>query len=281
MLSWSTDVHLDHLTPESEGYQRWIRTLNLPEVTGVLITGDIADGLTITGWLERVAQDVTCPVYFVLGNHDYYKSSIAHVRKTLSEFTRPRLYWLDQCSPIELSSTLSLVGSSGWGDGRIGDVLNTPIRINDHRLIQELTLTSRVELADRLKRLGESEAARVSRQLSQVKTERVIVATHVPPFRESTWYSDRYGDKDWMPDFCCGAMGEMLNAYALEYPERQLTVFCGHSHGEGAYEPLPNLKVFTGAATYGQPRVAGLINGEGVLTDHERYPRATPWPDEA
>ena len=34
-----------------------------------------------------------------------------------------------------------------------------------------------------------------------------------------------------------------------------MTVLCGHTHGEGQAQILPNLKVLTGGAKYGEPRV--------------------------
>ena len=38
-------------------------------------------------------------------------------------------------------------------------------------------------------------------------------------------------------------------------PQCQLTVLCGHTHGSGTVEILPNLQVHTGAATYGEPAI--------------------------
>jgi len=274
MLSWSTDVHLDFVTPESEFYQHWKNELTQSETSGVLLTGDIADGRSIKYWLCQLAEDLQKPLYFVLGNHDYYHSSISDVRQALAALSHPHVHWLDHRGPIQLSPQLSLVGSGGWGDGRVGDFLTTPIRINDHRLIQDLTMNSREELLERLQTLGQEEAQKVRTQLNQVETDHIIVATHVPPFRESTWYQGRYGDWDWMPDFCCGAMGEVLLRYAQQYPAQTLNVYCGHSHGEGSYHPLPNLSIFTGKAEYSHPRVQGVINSQGRVQDADRYLQA-------
>ncbi len=38
-------------------------------------------------------------------------------------------------------------------------------------------------------------------------------------------------------------------------PDRDMTVLCGHTHGEGYVEVLPNLRMRTGGAVYGQPRL--------------------------
>ena len=271
MLAWSTDIHLDHIRPESDPYKAWLSELTDDHISGVLLTGDLADAHSVIPWLHQVAEDVQRPIYFVLGNHDYYHGSISAVREAMGQVIHPSLFWLDQAGPMKLSEDLSIVGVGGWGDGRVGDFLETPVRLNDHRLIEELTISDRSALLRELMTLGERDAATLSGQLNATTTRRVIVATHVPPFRESTWYHGRYGDWDWMPDFCCGAVGEVLMSYAQAHPDQDLNVYCGHSHGEGSYRPLPNLNVFTGRAEYGQPRRQGVLDMHGVVTDAERY----------
>ena len=37
--------------------------------------------------------------------------------------------------------------------------------------------------------------------------------------------------------------------------DRELTVLCGHTHGEGTARILPNLLVYTGGARYAHPRI--------------------------
>jgi predicted phosphohydrolase len=54
----------------------------------VLISGDIAEAPTVSEILGEMAQHVAKPIYFVLGNHDYYKSSVAKVRQTITELSQ-------------------------------------------------------------------------------------------------------------------------------------------------------------------------------------------------
>ncbi|HTN89531.1 MAG TPA: hypothetical protein VL242_37900 [Sorangium sp.] len=42
-------------------------------------------------------------------------------------------------------------------------------------------------------------------------------------------------------------------------PERRIEVLCGHTHGAGVAEILPNLLVRTGGAEYGEPAVQCVI----------------------
>ena len=274
MLLWSTDIHLDCVHPQHPAYQEWIQNqVNHPS-EGILLTGDLANATNLETWLLCLAQDLKKPIYFVLGNHDFYKGSIQEVLTRIQNLHHPLLFWLDQKAPIQLNDTTTLIGSHGWGDGGVGDFLTTPIRINDHRLIEELAFLSREETFKRIQKLGQDAALLVAQHLQEVQTSHIIVATHVPPFRQSTWYQDRYGDWDWMPDFCCAAMGQVLMEYAQNHPQKTLNVYCGHSHGQGAYSPLKNLSIFTGKAEYGKPSIQGEINSLGRVVDAHLYPQA-------
>ena len=54
----------------------------------MLITGDIANARTVTGWLERIDDAWERPIYFVLGNHDFYGGSIVGVRASVTALSR-------------------------------------------------------------------------------------------------------------------------------------------------------------------------------------------------
>ena len=53
--------------------------------------------------------------------------------------------------------------------------------------------------------------------------------------------------------FTCEAVGHVLRAAAEEHPACEITVLCGHTHGSGRVEMLPNLTAFTKGAQYGRP----------------------------
>lgn len=271
-IVWATDVHLDFLSPSDDAYQRWIAAIRDVKPTGVLLTGDIATAPTLETWLKQLGDDLHLPLYFVLGNHDYYHGSIHTVRRFLTNHAHPSQFWLGSGITVPLSEQTTLIGHSGWGDTRIGDFMETPIRINDHRLIAELSGLNRSILQNKLLDLGTEAANTLNTALQQCQTQRVIIATHVPPFRSSTWYNGRYGDIEWMPDFCCGATGEVLLKHARANPQQHFIVYCGHTHGEGRYTPLPNLDIFTGKADYGTPDIQGLIDiNSGIVIDAARY----------
>ena len=45
-------------------------------------------------------------------------------------------------------------------------------------------------------------------------------------------------------------------------PDQQLTALCGHTHGDGETQVLPNLLAITGGATYGRPVVQRVFDVE-------------------
>jgi 3',5'-cyclic-AMP phosphodiesterase len=45
----------------------------------------------------------------------------------------------------------------------------------------------------------------------------------------------------------------------VKFPDCRLTVLCGHSHGAGETQILPNLRVATGGAEYGKPRLQRML----------------------
>jgi len=255
-LAWVTDIHLDFLTDEQT--DRFFAEIVETGADGVVVTGDIALATTIVGLLRRMGRAVDMPVWFVLGNHDFYGGSIPAVRAAVTELSREgQVVWLPAADGVELSPSTALVGHDGWGDARLGNVDGTPVLLTDFVVIAELAGVDRATLTARLRRLGDEAADHLARVLPEAleSHEHVLVLTHVPPFQEACWHRGGYSDDDWLPYFTCKALGDVLLSEARRRPDRQITVLCGHTHSGGECHPLPNLRVLTGAAEYGHPGV--------------------------
>ncbi len=265
-LAWATDVHLNFLA--AQGMDAFVEALQREEPDAVVITGDIAEAPTLDPLLSLLAAELKTPIYFVLGNHDYYRGSIPRVRAVVTELSRrsPWLAWLPAAGVVSLQPDVALIGVDGWADGRLGDYARSPVELNDYVLIAELAGLDRAARLTRLNQLGDAEAARLEELLTEALKDhrRVIVATHVPPFKEACWHEGRVSNDDWLPHFTCRAVGEVLRRAALAHPEQRIRVLCGHTHGAGTADILPNLKVITGGAEYGEPRVQGTMELGGV-----------------
>jgi len=254
---WITDIHLDFLTDEDA--DRFLTTIagDAPDV--LLVGGDISTATMIERHLKRMADLIDAPICFVLGNHDFYHGSISDVRSEVGRICErsSRLHWLNTAGVYRLTDTTGLVGHDGGGDARLGNADTSPVELSDFFLIDELRGKDRPELVDVLRRLGD-EAAEYLRAVlptALASYQKVIVLTHVPPFREATWYEGKISGDDWLPFFCCKAVGDVLTEYMSEYSDREAVVLCGHTHGEGEARILPNLRVVTGGARYRYPQV--------------------------
>lgn len=258
--TWLTDVHLNFLRPLALGafYDRL--KAERPEV--VLLSGDIAEADSVVRFVDEIATETGAPTYYVLGNHDYYRSSIRAVRELLSRRKGTRAQWLPAIEPLQLTPATVLVGVDGWGDARAGDPDGSNVLLSDWQAIDELKrgLIDREARIEALRRLGANEARTLRDLLARAPaSERIVVVTHVPPFPEACWHEGAISDPAWLPWFTCVAMGEVLVEHARAHPAQQMIVLCGHTHGEGVFKRLPNLEVFTGGAKYGAPSIAATI----------------------
>lgn len=263
-IAWATDVHLNFL--DREARRDFARELVRAGPDAIVLSGDIGEATSVVAHLETLASDVERPVYFVLGNHDFYRGTIAAVRAASRELSAwsKLVRWLPAAGVLPLGEGVGLAGVDGWGDGRAGDPEGTAVRLNDFRLIQEISGLSRRELLARVRALGEQEAALTARLLDEAcaRFRHLLFVTHVPPFAEACWHEGRVSDDSWLPWFTCVAVGEALRERMLREPELTTTVLCGHTHGTGFAPILPNLRVYTGGAEYGAPRVAAIVEIE-------------------
>jgi predicted MPP superfamily phosphohydrolase len=260
-LAWATDIHLDFL--DAAGIERFTGELDRTGADAFLIGGDIAKAGSVERHLRSFEERLQKPVYFVLGNHDFYVGSIREVRASMVELSRSSklLRCLPAAAAFCLTATTALGGHDGWGYAPHGNPDTTPVRLNDFVMIEELSGIPRETRRDRLRGLGDEAAAYIRRELPRAleARERAVLLTHVPPFRESCWHEGRISDDDWLPYFTCRAVGDALLEIMRARPDGDLTVLCGHTHGEGTAEILPNLRVWTGGADYGQPRVERVL----------------------
>src|SRR5690242_20725584 len=137
-LAWATDVHLNFLSGDelSLFYEKFLAK----PIDGVLLTGDIAEAPSLAKHLSEFSDRIKKPIYFVLGNHDFYRSSIRAVRAQITRICEENefLVWLPLYGVVPLSKKTALVGHDGWADGRFGDYAASPVLLNDYVLIEEL-----------------------------------------------------------------------------------------------------------------------------------------------
>ncbi len=272
-LVWLSDLHLDFVKSDAD-IEAFCDRVAMTGADLVLLGGDTGTAATLERYLLLLARTLRRPIYFVLGNHDFYGSSISEVRAVVRDLCRRSmsLHWLPESGLVELEDEIGLVGHDSWADGRLGASSKSRMMLNDYLYIEdfrELFIDARFA---RLAALGD-EAAAFFRQLlpdAFTRRRRLVLLTHVPPFREASWHLGRISDDEALPHFSCRVVGEVLVETMKARPDCHLTVLCGHTHSGGVAQILPNLIVRTAAVEYGAPRPQGawtlpMLDSDGTL----------------
>lgn len=285
--TWLTDLHLNFFNTLSKDELRSVPNPGDPSLVPfweslqeakpdvLFVTGDTAESGDVLEWLDILQTRAQVPLLYVLGNHDFYGSDTPSVREAANYKTRhtaPRsksIYLSGSLRPIatKRAEGVSVLGIDGWGDARCGN-LESRVRLNDWSSIGDFWSCHtgmhlvRSSLIDILRVKGESEAYELKCKLEDDRVDvckRLYVLTHVPPFPEACWYEGKQSSPDFLPWFTCVRTGEVLKEFALSRPEVQITVLCGHTHGKGTFQPLPNLLVRTGGWDLGEPSYGNPI----------------------
>lgn len=255
-LSWATDIHLN-LTWQAE-IDRLVSGLADGDPGAVLIAGDIAEAGSFEKHLRAFEAALNRPIYFVLGNHDFYGGTLAGARATAAAISRSskHLRWMSEAGVVPLTGRTALVGHEGWGDARLGKGVRSPILMSDFVDIEDLFNLAPEVRERKLAELGDRSAAHLAKVVPEAldRFEHVVVLTHVPPFAEACRHNGEAIDDDHLPFYCCKAVGDALTAAMRARPDRKMTVLCGHTHSAVRLEALPNLTVVVGGANYKKPR---------------------------
>jgi Icc protein len=254
-LGWLTDIHLNFIRSRqrSDFYAR----LREEKLDALLLGGDIGEADSVVKLLAEMAGGLHIPIYFVLGNHDFYRGSLVAVRQTVAHATAASrwLHWLPESGVVTLTAGTALVGHDSWADGRLGDFFRSGVELNDYVLIAELSNLRQQERYAKLNQLGDEAAGFLENRVIEAlpRHRNVIVLTHVPPFRESCWHEGHISNDSYLPHFACRAVGDRLAGIMRGHPDHKMTVLCGHTHSPGFAQILDNLEVRTGGAQYGEP----------------------------
>lgn len=253
-IAWATDIHLDRLNERDYlEYKEYLKELS-PDL--LIISGDIAEGEKVCQSLTDFNDSFNFPIYFVLGNHDFYWSSFAEVEENVRNLVKDseKLTWLTESGVIVLNETTALIGVEGWGDAQNGTLNLSEGSSRDLHSIADYKGLNREEISKLLNRLGEKYAETLRPKLLEaVKNfQNVIFVTHVPPFIEVCFdRSLRICGEFKLPFYTCKAIGDMLLEVMNENPSCQMTVLCGHTHETADVNILENLRVRVKDSGYG------------------------------
>jgi 3',5'-cyclic AMP phosphodiesterase CpdA len=260
-LAWATDVHLEFA--EETMRSIFAKEIINQKADALLLTGDIANSKLIDRLLRELQERIDIPIYFNMGNHDFYGGHISLGRRWAEDITKSDvpLFWIEGAGPVPLGDDVGLVGVDGWGDGQLGSPYSSDVLLNDWDLIKEFAkedaLYNREARMKLLRRYGNRARVEICAQLRNAlpRFKRLLLMTHVPPWKEATWHEGAHSNDDWLPWFSCKAVGDAIVEEAAKYGDRQITVLCGHTHGKGYSRINHQVDVHTGGARYRSPEV--------------------------
>lgn len=274
-LAWMTDIHLDMVGDLANRLK--LMGVAVRNSEGVIITGDISVANMLTEHLSLLESAFQRPIYFVLGNHDYYGSNIGIVRRRVIDHCAgsSHLRYMSNFPYVKLDGGTVLIGHDGWYDAQNGDPYNDNILMNDWLQIADFNSALRASYTGRV--LNKNVIIQVARAIAQqavnhvangIKSavkdaKHIVIMTHVPPFKESFNAAEKYkgaSSSEIMPWYTCKLMGDTLMAAAKAYPHVKFTVLSGHVHSHYDDDLLNNLTVKVGGAIYGNPQLASVIS---------------------
>ena len=270
-FAWATDIHLDHLGDDKQRIIQFGESLIKDGPTGIFLTGDISVARLLAYHLGALEQICKRPIYFILGNHDYYGARVADVRGLMKNLTNaspflkymPTVPYLALTGP-GMSGQTAVIGHDGWYDAYYGDYNTSSFQMLDWRAIHDFIEVNGAKstIVAKAREYALEGVTYVQNSIKQAVRyhKNLIILTHYPPFAQAHIHEGHQGDGNAAPWFTSKMMGDMLLSAAKAYPAVNFTVLAGHTHGKYEGKIAPNLRVLVGGADYGHPALAGLID---------------------
>ena len=114
-LAWLTDIHLNFVSAHD---RRTVWESLDDQCDVVVITGDIGESHSVARFLREMEVALLRPIFFVLGNHDFYRGSIAETRAAVTRQAADseHLVYLTAEDVVELTPGTAFIGHDGWAD---------------------------------------------------------------------------------------------------------------------------------------------------------------------
>lgn len=230
---WYSDTHLNFTFPWTK--YSFVEKILSEKPVGLILTGDIACGISLKSILTFLARKLDeIPIYFVLGNHDYYGTSFEYVKNTVKSLyiKYKNLIYLENNDIIELNSNAGMIGADGWYDARLGNPIYTIynfdwIMIDDFRNLKNHQL--QLELC---RQLADNSASRIKSLLEKAleKYQTIYILNHVPAWPEATRGLGSITEEFWLPYNVNSAMGKVIEETMKDRGNQNVVVLAGHTH---------------------------------------------------
>lgn len=256
---WLTDTHFNFL--ESYKIIEFFLELKFQDPDGIFLTGDISNGPNVCKHLHWLQRIVDKPIYFVLGNHDYYRSSFQMVEQSVSELVNSNhdLHYMNVENYISLNQDTALIGHNGWYDAKWHDPLLPVVFLADWYFIDDFKLGQGNEgrmqiMRDRAAVAAQSIGKNLVSALREHST--VYLLTHFPP-----WPYYQYGimDNFWKPFNSSKIIAETIEDIMKHLPHKKLIVLAGHTHEARYTKVAHNIELHVAKAELKKSSIGNII----------------------
>jgi len=245
-----TDPHFDY-APKFE-YESFLSKVMARDFDLMVISGDICDGADADKWINKLVTATKRPVFFVLGNHDYYNTSSDYAQVKAHNIAKGA-HFLTKMWPLKLNPSTCIVGDDGFYDGLAGEGAKTKVQLIDFRKTFDFAGRNKFGVMLELARASVDRLEPKLYEAVDLDCKTILVVTHVPPFIETSRHRGKISGDEFLPFFCSTVMGDMLKKFADSHKENDIFVLCGHTHCACVANITENLVVFAGEAKIGGP----------------------------
>lgn len=250
---WFTDTHLDKVQPWK--LIKFLLHILKENPKGIFLTGDISNGWLTPWHLKMIGTFVKCPVYFILGNHDYHLSSLEKTHQKVREICKqyPNLIWVTEAGIIHLTDEVCLIGSEGWYDASNGKPSYLQFTIDwflteDFRKLPDMN--ARIEAWRTLADKSAHDLVDKLEKAIEQGYKNIYLLTHFPPWKEATRDVGTILEQFWLPYNVNIRLGKALEAAMADHKKKHLTVLAGHTHTDCWIHVSRNIECKVSKAKY-------------------------------
>lgn len=276
---WITDTHFNVRENSLIADLKLIENaMNQESADGLILSGDISVASKLVSQLGTLEQAVKKPIYFTLGNHDFWGTSYENVDKVMKDLTlmSPFLKYLPASEYLQLGTSTCVIGANTWYDAIIGRpndsmfIMRDWLEMKDYiNALEGDVIKSSIMTHEQKRKIIE-----VSRNLSRNAVDKIvsgikaakrnniinmIIVSHIPPYRDVCMYNNKLSDELHLPWYTSKLLGDALSTAAAQLPECNFTVLCGHTHSYAEKRMEKNLLVIAGQGDYDSIAVSGII----------------------
>lgn len=250
---WYSDTHFNLTLPWTK--HSFVDKIKDEKPDSLILTGDISCGITIGNVLSFLAERLDyLPIYFVLGNHDYYGASIGQIETEVASITAKysNLLWLKEKDIVTVKDGVAFIGDDGWYDARLGNARFLAYNLDWIMISDFRKLKSFDEKKEFGTNLADSSTARLKEKLIKaLETHHTVyILTHMPPWAETCRGAGTDIEQFWLPYNINSCLGKMIEEVMKEHPNQSVAVLAGHTHVPAIVHVAHNIECLVQGGKY-------------------------------